>query len=641
MAVLLACLATTATAAVLAGPAGADAPQWRVAQPPPPEAQAGVTGSQTPVGLGRIGDIEFWAPNLGALITDGNGSTVPPGVWVYNGQSWHELAEVCGATDGRIAWAGPDEFWTVSDGRAGQAANGHGLLPPLEDDTLCRFARKEPANPASPLEVVDSYATLGFQASSYQPMHAAACLSPTDCWFAGGPLPAPQVGAFHLHWNGTTLEAEPNTRIESVQAMRVFQGNLYESIGLPLEEPEAELTEQEILHPSVIQQVVSEATGTTFKRLLPRSSQNLILPEYAPPSQAYQFGSLPQALGFLRLASSESSLWAAAGPTAEVPSGSAPGELTVLHDVGGQWSQVLGPETEASAEEETDQTGKVVPEGIASDAVTSIATEPAGSSAWLALDSEADANSESPKPTLLASVAHVGGDGSVAEEQVPTEAERLDGVGAKGAAYRIACPAANDCWLATTQGWLFHLSESGSQTIAPDTDASFQGPLITHRPGDEGLPQVQSDTLPIDDSGLEGEATTGTAEKLTVTAPQIFATVSVPLLSDVHSKLRGTTLELSFHLAVKARVRLIAKRHTSVVASTPTQTLKSGRHTLSVHLSRARWPTKLNLETHALAPLPKVSTRSNNVESVSTSAVFPSLRSDLGEAWAYLQGTRF
>ena len=284
---------------------------------------------------------------------------------------------------------------------------------------------------------------------------------------------------------------------------------------------------------------------------------------------------------------------------------------------------------------------QIVPEGIASDAVTSIATEPAGSSAWLALDSEADANSESPKPTLLASVAHVGGDGSVAEEQVPTEAERLDGVGAKGAAYRIACPAANDCWLATTQGWLFHLSESGSQTIAPDTDASFQGPLITHRPGDEGLPQVQSDTLPIDDSGLEGEATTGTAEKLTVTAPQIFATVSVPLLSDVHSKLRGTTLELSFHLAVKARVRLIAKRHTSVVASTPTQTLKSGRHTLSVHLSRARWPTKLNLETHALAPLPKVSTRSNNVESVSTSAVFPSLRSDLGEAWAYLEGTRF
>ena len=35
----------------------------------------GIEGSSTPVGLGKIGDIQFWAPNRGLLITAGNGST--------------------------------------------------------------------------------------------------------------------------------------------------------------------------------------------------------------------------------------------------------------------------------------------------------------------------------------------------------------------------------------------------------------------------------------------------------------------------------------------------------------------------------------------------------------------------------------
>ena len=95
---------------------------WQVEQPaPPPPEQAGVPPSTVPVSLGHIGDIEFYEPNRGALITSGNGSSIPPGVWFYNGAGWRELSNQCGATDGRIAWAGPDEFWTVSDGRPGQA----------------------------------------------------------------------------------------------------------------------------------------------------------------------------------------------------------------------------------------------------------------------------------------------------------------------------------------------------------------------------------------------------------------------------------------------------------------------------------------------------------------------------------------
>ena len=34
-------------------------------------------------------------------------------------------------------------------------------------------------------KVVTSYASLAFQASSYQPMQGAGCMSPSDCWFAG------------------------------------------------------------------------------------------------------------------------------------------------------------------------------------------------------------------------------------------------------------------------------------------------------------------------------------------------------------------------------------------------------------------------------------------------------------------------
>ena len=214
--------------------------EWRLEQPLPPPPPSGVEGGKVPVGLGRIGDLEFWAPNRGALITAGNGSTVPPGVWAYNGEGWHELATVCGASDrgsknphhvgrGRIAWAGPDEFWTISDGRPGQAAESLGRQPELEDNTLCRFA----IGPSGSLEVVDSYASLAFQSTSYQAMDAAACIESSDCWFAGEVLPEPEIGAFQLHWDGHTLTREPYLpEGHAVTDMSRFEGRLYQSVRL-------------------------------------------------------------------------------------------------------------------------------------------------------------------------------------------------------------------------------------------------------------------------------------------------------------------------------------------------------------------------------------------------------------------------
>ena len=205
-ALLVGALAVTlaaSPAAVAAAEPGAEA-TWSGNEQPT------AAGAAWPVGLGNIGDIQFWAPDRGMLITEGHPPTLPAGLWSYNGTGWHEYATECGASEnepdngGRIAWASPDEFWTVSNGRKGQANESAGGLgerePPLEDNTLCHFVAGQ---------IAGSYAHPAFQVNSYQPMHAAACLGANDCWFGGDPLEEPLLGAFHLHWNGSRWKSNP------------------------------------------------------------------------------------------------------------------------------------------------------------------------------------------------------------------------------------------------------------------------------------------------------------------------------------------------------------------------------------------------------------------------------------------------
>jgi hypothetical protein len=547
---------------------------WRLEQPPPPPPPAGVPASSTPLGLGHIGDIEFWAPNRGLLITAGNGTTIPPGLWAYDGRGWHELSTVCGATDGRIAWAGPDEFWTISDGRPGQAPDAHNNPAPLQDNTLCHFADGQ---------VVASYGSVAFRANSYQPMHAAGCIGVADCWFAGDPLPAPQLGSFHLHWNGSTVSAEPYAQEGyAVQDARAFDGQLYESVQLTpptLEEPHA-------LH-----------------TINPKGVQPIFEPVFGVP--LYGTDEFPTALGSLHLSAADEALWAAAGAVRETPTGSSEGEVTVARYTQEKWHQLLGPNTEPS--------GAAI---FGDQVVDAVAAEPGSESAWLALDSQEDA--EQPSPTAPALLARVGPDGSVSSEDVLSLPGEGEGVGAKGAASKLACPAPHDCWLATTQGWLFHLSDG--KPIEQDTDPAFSH-LISERPSDEGVPQIPPDTPPADDSGLLGEPPPALGT-LPETPKPPEEKVRVPLLSHLRSRLvAGTTLELSFHLAVRARIKLIAKRHGQVVANTPTRTLSRGTRKLLLRLDPRRWPTKLQLQTHALAPLPTV-TRSGPASSGTISTSF-------------------
>lgn len=578
--VLVALLALViAPAGTIPSAQAAEGVAWRLEQPMPPQPPVGVPPASTPIGLGSVGDIEFWAPNRAVLITQGNGSTIPPGLWAYDGAGWHELATVCGATDGRITWAGPDEFWTISDGRPGQAADPKtGRPAPVEDNTLCHFARGE---------VAVSYGAPAFQANSYQAMHALGCISPTDCWFAGDPLPAPEAGeAFHLHWNGGSLTAEPNPHGHSVQDMREFEGRLLESVRLST----GDLASEFETLPSALHAINPVGVSPQFEPIL--------------GVPAYSAGEFPEAIEYLRLGADGEALWAAAGAAREPPEHSTVAAVTVERYAAGQWSHVLGPERPA-------------PSAIGDDVVNSIAPEPGTGGAWMALDSQDDA--QKPSPTASATIAHVDSAGTVETQTLPSAAETAEGIGPKGAAKRIACPSFQNCWLVTNQGWLFHLAPEGERTQPLDATSAFPS-LITFRPPDEGVPKIVPDAPPPDTSGVVD--TQAAKAALTESLGATEAKVRSSLLSNIHSRLvRGTTLELRFHLAVKARVRLLAKRKKKVVASTATRTFASGNRKLLLTLDRRRWPTKLNLKTKALAPLPLVSTRTPGTNTVGTAVV--------------------
>jgi hypothetical protein len=609
-------LAVPATAEGL--PAGAE---WRLEQPPPPAPGTGVEESLgLPVGLGAIGDVEFWAPNRGALITAGNGTTVKPGVWVYNGEAWHPLTAqtpeegICGASDGRIAWAGPDDLWTVSNGRPGQAPDAEGNLPSLEDNTLCHFA----LGSAGAFEVVKSYASLAFESTSYQAMHAAACVSSMDCWFGGNTLQAPAVGSFQLHWNGSTLLAEPYLpEGHAVEAMQAFEGDIFESVRLA----ENDRSIKHSLEIPALHVLGDEGAGEP----VPGLAEYL----YGPDEDLF-------ALDYLRLSSDEDALWAAAGSEPEPPEGKGtkPAGVTVLRyarlqyspeskqyeeEITPDWRQVIGPDTQPTG-------GERFPEEV----INSIAAEPETNNVWVALESQEEAAGK-PSPIAHATLALVSADGEVLDE--------LELPGAKGAGAHVVCPAVHDCWVATSAGWLFHLATAEEREHPqPNGDPAFSGTyVVTHRPPDEGVPLQTSTALPVDDSGLTESRSGLEGVRVEPVPEEQFARVSLPLLSHERTRLRhGTELELSFHLAAKARVRLLAERHHSVVASTPTRTLNAGNRSLLLHLNAKRWPTKLDLQTHALAPLPTASTRENNsaTNTVTYSLSFPNTRKLAG--WGLL-----
>jgi hypothetical protein len=235
-------------------------------------------------------------------------------------------------------------------------------------------------------------------------------------------------------------------------------------------------------------------------------------------------------------------------------------------------------------------------------------------SAWLGLDTREDVESSGGvSPTAPAIVARIAASGEI------SDSEPLSG---HGATEMLTCPGLHDCWLATTQGWLFHLATAAERAGARENgDPAFAGGyLVTERPADEGVPQEAATALEAEEGESSGATGPPVSKKFQEKETNQFALVPVPVLSDVHTRLLDrTTLQLTFKLSVKATVKLLAKRKKKVIASTPTKTLKAGKHMLELRLDVKRWPTKLELKTHALEKLKTISSKESSVGSITTS----------------------
>jgi hypothetical protein len=589
--------------ALIANPAragAAEGPKWRLTPVYPPAPPPGTPEPPTayPVPLGQIGDIEFWSPNRGLLITSGTGNScaagasasIPCGVFAYDGRGWHVLSTVCGGTEGRIAWAGPDEFWTISDQRPGQVVEGGAELSKV---SLCHFKDGQ---------VVGSYAMPLEQPNSYLPMNAAACLSPDNCWFGGKLGEAPNFGAFHLHWDGSGVTAVYGPADHEVFSMALAgAGALFESVSLPVEEEgQIDYGGEDPNHPAVLHQIDPPGSGVDFHNLLIGDASCGAI-EFCPPLPDYgsDGGGLPvepSTLGPFALSSDYTpsgsnaappQLWAVAGAdTAEAANSGAgvahPIALRYAEDPTTHervWKQVLGSEEFGGSDPFA---SNEVPQGVAA--------EPGAAAAWVTLHVE---DGE-------AHVARVTAAGTISERDVLGQAQ---GVGRRGNAGPITCPAAGDCWLATSRGWLFHYTaENENEPQLPqDSDPNFTH-VITFRPTDDGVVALPADEPPPDDSLANQAPPPQPPPPPPTPAPQVLS--NAPVLIGLHSHvIHGNTLEMTFKLVAEAHVQLLAKRHNRVVAKTPRETLKAGHRKLLLRLNIHRWPTKLDLKATPLHPL--------------------------------------
>jgi hypothetical protein len=532
------------------GSAHAEA-SWRLEQPPPP------TGAAFKVPLGRPDDMEFYAPNEGLLSVEGN-ATVPAGLFFWNGRGWHQLATVCGGAGevSRIAWAGPDEFWVLTEPSEPRVGAGLGL---------CHF--KDGV-------VVGSYSTPLQSPDPFRPMDAAACDGPDDCWFAGVGSEDPsgqRVGAFHLHWDGTNLLSSYQPQGRGVSGLAFFDGTFYESTFVGAQPGDTTdpvtLATPEPEHPILIHELVGEKfTDTDF----------LPFPYAGVPTEGTEL---------LSAKSDGSELWfsgggAASGPAAPTE-GSVPSPPLAVRYAGAFFQQVpidsslFGPE----------------------DRFVDVAPVPGAAVAWVADQPYSQRGST----TAKAKVALIGADGETLLDTLP-----VSGAG-RGSAQAIAATGPEEAWLATSAGWLFHYTNG---TILPeDTDPNWAG-TITVRPN-ESVAQFVPDAPPPDDSQLFAPPPVAVEQAPSAETPT--SEIIPALLKDIRVSRHGLTVTVSFELTRLADVQLVAKRDGKAIGRTAKERLRAGRHALELSFSAKRWPSGLSFKTKELTkPKPVPATGCEN-----------------------------
>jgi hypothetical protein len=537
--------ATAALALAPAATASADAPTWRLEQPDPP------AGAPYPAPLGTVADIAFWAPNRGLLLTAGN-AVAHAGLYAYDGVGWRPYATVCGAAQGRIAWAGPREAWTISDPTI--------PVPKDTSDTLCHLADGA---------VTGSYAVPSSGEGAYESMNAAGCLAPDDCWFAGIARRTPggtHAGTFQLHWDGHALTLADGPAGRAATDMTKYGDTLFETL---VQGARPEAADGSI------------APAPSPAALVQRLAGGLIAPDPFAPA------ALPDvpATGTDLLAtdSDGAQLWVAGGGSASGPA---------YADGAQERPPLLARASDSQPLAE-------VPVGPRPDGAPLTATErfeevaaiPGTDQAWVSAEEHETVGSTNARADLL----RIAADGTILEEvRLPATGQVL------GAARRMTCPAPDDCWMATTRGWLFHWTDG---TAPPRDDDPLMHRLITARPADGRTPVFTPDALPIDDSLLYAPPSDDALPAPVVEAADAEPTKLKALLTGVKSTLlKGNVLRLSFTVRRKARVGLVATRKGRTVARAKVRTLKPGRRALRVQLSRKRWPAKLRFQTRELDP---------------------------------------
>lgn len=502
-------------------------------------------GGQFATPVGFVGDLSFWAPNRGLMAVAGNAS-VPEGLYSWDGVGWHQLATVCGSgVDARIAWAGPTEFWTIA----------RPSLPrvPTSGRALCRFRDGE---------VVGSYSTEPGAGDAYQRVFSAACRVADDCWFGGVAAlsnDGTRVGAFHLHWDGTAVHTVYASQGRAVSDLQSFGGGLLASAFAGAKPGERD--------PAVV-----DPGGAPV--LLQRIADGTFVGEPFVP--ANPGGIPPDGTELTALDAADGVAWAVGGRATSGPRAGIVrrGPLAARTSLGRAWTELTlnGP--------------ALAPDDVFVD----VAALPDGGGAWVALR-----GSTLSQPRL----AFVADDGT-------TTVHELAGIGdpIRGAATRVACPAANDCWAATARGYLYRWSDGAS--YPQDRDPAFQGTIAT-RPN-EAAEQVIADTPPEDDSLLNAPPIEQPAPPVELPACKVLKSalsrVDVGRARPLgRSAARASSFRLTvrFRLARRARVGLVARRGGRVVARARPRTLRPGRRSMRLTVSRSRWPQRMRFTVKELA----------------------------------------
>jgi hypothetical protein len=537
---------------------------WRLEQPAPP------AGARFTAPLGTPDDMEFLAPNEGLLSVEGN-AVVPTGLFFWNGRTWHQLSTVCGGSGeaSRIAWAGPDEFWTITE--PSEPRVGSGLA-------LCHF--KDGV-------VVGSYSTPLQSPDPFRPLDAAACNGPDDCWFAGIASEDPtgqRVGAFHLHWDGANLTSSYQPQGRAVSGLAVLDGTFYESTLVGTQAGDTTdpvtLATPEPFGPILIHRLAGEQfTGANF----------IPFPYPGVPAEGVEL---------LAAKSDGSDLWLSGGGAASGPAaphdGSVPSPPLAVH-YNEPFFQQAPIDTSLFGTE---------------DRFVDISPVPGTSTAWVA----DQALSERGSSTNRAKVALIGADGSVALQTLPAS-----GAG-RGSAQLVAATGPEEAWMATSAGWLFHYTDGA--LLPEDTDPSWDS-TITQRPN-ESVAQFVSDTPPPDDSQLFAPPPVQVETKASGEAQGL---VIPALLKDIRVARHGLTVTISFQLTRLADVQLVAKLHGKIVARTRDLRLKPGSRRLVLSFQRKRWPDALSFKTKELTkPKPVPASGPEGKAKTGPSAVSTSVR---------------